>query len=294
MDVRVLCATCKKGFLRSRSRVHEARKMHWEIYCSAKCQFQPRKLGRMVLCSNSGCANMIYRMRKEIRKVQKSYCSRSCAAFVNNRNKPKRVKNWHACANKLCHENVPMYLIYCSRKCFNVTRTTYASGELIGRIKAESQRLQRTPAKREMRSIADMCVRTFGSWNKSIIAAGLMPNRSHSQRMYRRTKTIAYDGHRCDSISEALVDNWLSKNGIPHARNTPYPGTGHKADWSICDSTFVEYFGLATDSPRYDKAIRLKRKLCKNNNVKLIEIYSTDLYPSVKLEIKLNEVVVSA
>lgn len=97
---------------------------------------------------------------------------------------------------------------------------------------------------------------------------------------------MALDGHRCDSISEALVDNWLTRQSIPHDRNVPYPQTGHKADWGIGKRFFVEYFGLASDSPRYDRSILAKRRLCKANNIRLIEIYPKDLYPIMNLDRK--------
>ena len=127
-------------------------------------------------------------------------------------------------------------------------------------------------------------IRIFGSWNNAILAAGFEPNRSHDQKMYRRSKTKATDGHLCDSISEAIIDNWLTQNNIPHKRDMPYPSTKHKADWAINDSTiFIEYFGLANDSLRYDSSIKEKIRICKENKIKLIDIYPKDLYPKSNL-----------
>lgn len=138
-----------------------------------------------------------------------------------------------------------------------------------------------------------MCIRTFGSWNNAVLAAGLTPNRSHDNRMYKRTGTKATDGHLCDSASEALVDNWLVDKSIAHERNVRYPNTGHLADWSVGNGVFVEYFGLANDSPRYDRAVEKKRSLCRQNNIQLIEIYAEDLYPNRRLEQKLGLLVPS-
>lgn len=289
MDVRVKCATCEKEFIRSRDRVREARRRHWRAYCSPECQFKPRKFGRMLHCGNPSCTKTFYRLRKEILKVQKSYCSRTCAVLVNNRNKPKRVRILHACANRSCGKDIPMYLKYCSRDCFRKHHTIYAPNELTKKLTIIASKLGRTPAKREARSIAEMCIRAFGTWNKSLIAAGLTPHRSHSERMYKRRNTIALDGHQCDSISEALVDNWLTKRKIRHERNASYPRTRHKADWSIGEKTFVEYFGLANDSPRYDRSIKEKRELCRKHKIRLIELYANDLYPENNLDAKLEE-----
>ncbi len=164
----------------------------------------------------------------------------------------------------------------------------YTVQDLIDIIRLTDHELKRVPAKRELKNIVDSCIRSFGSWNNAVIAAGLKPNRSHSQRMYKRVNTKALDGHLCDSISEAIIDNWLTNHRIFHIKNVPYPGTNHKADWSIQKGAFIEYFGLAKDSPRYDRAIQKKRDLCRKHNIQLIEIYPWDLYPEVCLDQKLK------
>jgi len=84
-----------------------------------------------------------------------------------------------------------------------------------------------------------------------------------------------------------LIDNWLYDNNISHERDAHYPGTHHKADWEISigsQKIFVEYFGLANDSPRYDRAIKEKRGLCYKNKISLMAIYPQDLYPKEFLE----------
>ena len=105
--------------------------------------------------------------------------------------------------------------------------------------------------------------------------------------MYRRTKTKARDGHICDSISEALIDNWLTQHDIPHERDARYPTTKHRADWRVGD-TFIEYFGLAKDSPRYDHSVKKKQEICQAYKIALIELYPSDLYPQQSLENKLG------
>jgi len=168
----------------------------------------------------------------------------------------------------------------------------YKPDEVLDMIRQAAKKLKRVPSKREIKNIADACVWLFGSWNKAVIAAGLQPNRSHSQRMYRRVSTKALDGHLCDSISEAIVDNWLTESKIFHTRNTPYPETRHRADWGVGKGdTFIEYFGLAEDSPRYDRSIEKKRELCRKNKIKLIEVYAKDLYPKVCLNDKFKQII---
>lgn len=150
--------------------------------------------------------------------------------------------------------------------------------------------MDRIPAKRELTEVSHRAINLFGSWNSAIIAAGLEPNRSHDNRMYKRLLGKAKDGHGCDSVSEILIDNWLRENKIKHSRNIPYPTTNHIADWTVDDGkVFIEYFGLAKDSPRYDRSIKEKVNLCRKNKIKLISIYPKDLYPNNRLDEVLNK-----
>jgi hypothetical protein len=58
-------------------------------------------------------------------------------------------------------------------------------------------------------------------------------------------------------------------------------------DWAINfknKQIFVEYFGLANDSPRYDRCIEEKIELCNKNKITLITIYPKDLYPKIYLD----------
>ena len=186
---------------------------------------------------------------------------------------------------------------YCSTKCGYLSTSNYRSGkfkytkeQIISVIEDFNQHHKRAPAKREVLKIVSCATRRFGSWTATIQAAGLAPNRSHDYRMYKRSKTKARDGHLCDSISEAIIDNWLHKNKIFHSRNIRYPNTNHLADWAIGNGKiFIEYFGLAKDSPRYDRSIKEKVILCRKNNIKLISIYTENLYPTNNLNKLLAE-----
>jgi len=177
-------------------------------------------------------------------------------------------------------------------KCRREAGRRYTPQQLIDIIERTARALKRVPAKRELKEIADMCRETFGSWNNAIITAGLQPNRSHSQRMYKRTNTVALDGHLCDSVSEAIIDNWLTKNNIFHKREVFYPKTNYRADWAIFvggQKIFVEYFGLANDSPRYDRTIVKKKKLCRKHKLTLVAIYPQDVYPKECLDGRLRD-----
>ena len=287
----VACSFCKKKLYKETGRYNENLKLGHNFYCSKLCSYKYKKTGRELICENSLCKKKFYRPLNDI--LTHNYCSRSCSATVNNKKFPKWPEK--KCQNKLCGKMFRREgSLYCSSMCgytswkrsHNFKYTPQQITDFIRKFFSENDRV---PAKRELGTICDMAIRLFGSWNKAIETAGLKPNRSHDHRMYKRTKTKATDGHLCDSVSEAIIDNWLTENQIPHKRNAHYPSSKHLADWSIKDNVFIEYFGLAKDSPRYDRSIRVKEKLCGKYNIKLIAIYPKDLYPKVRLQDKLAD-----
>lgn len=288
--VKVKCVFCGKEFFRQKGRFNEAKKFNWKQYCSKKCLFKDRVKKRVLFCEHCGKAFK----RIPSATSHHNYCSKSCAAIANNKRYPKL----HPEAKlKVCIKCGQLFRKstgnrkYCSIKCRRKAEWHTPEG-LIEIIKNTVQKHGRIPARRELMGIDGACRKVFGSWNNAIITAGFQPNRSHSQRMYKRTNTVALDGHLCDSVSEALIDNWFTENDIFHKKNAPYPGTNYKTDWVIFmgrQSIFVEYFGLANDSPRYDRAIKNKQKLCQKHNIKLIEIYPQDLYPKKNLYKKLQD-----
>ena len=252
-----------------------------------------KKTGQWLVCENQDCNKKFYRVKHAI--IDHNFCSQSCAAIINNQRYPKWPKRYCLICKK---EFKNRSSEYCSTKCGYVATSNYRSGkskytqeQIISTIKDFYQQHQRTPAKREVLEVVGCATRKFGSWTTAIQAAGLIPHRSHDHRMYRRMKTKANDGHVCDSISEAIIDNWLAENKIPHARDIRYPTTNHKADWAVKNNNvFIEYFGLAKDSPRYDREVKLKKKLCRQNNIKLIEIYPKNLYPINRLDEILDKI----
>ena len=281
--LKVKCVFCRKEFFRRKGQYNEAKKFGWKQYCSWKCLSKDKIKRQVLVCEN--CGKRFERTPYGI--SPHNYCSQSCAAIVNNRKNPRRKPQFKAClrCGKQFRKSTGNSK-YCSMKCRGGAEPKYTSQKLINIIRQKVEELQRIPARREMKE-NKTCQKIFGSWNNAIIAAGFHPNRSHSQRMYKRTNTKALDGHLCDSVSESLIDNWLTENNIFHERDATYPETNHKADWVIFiggQKIFVEYFGLANDSPRYDRAVREKKFICEKYKLKLIEIYPQDLYPKSRLD----------
>lgn len=120
----------------------------------------------------------------------------------------------------------------------------------------------RIPFKHELphyRSIRNQ----FGTWNKAIKAAGFSPNPVMFAKKY-----IANDGHKCDSLAEKIIDDWLHKRNIFHERSVKYPGN----------------YGLTVDF----LVKTLKKKIAKKHKLNLVEIYPEDLFLEFKLGKILN------
>ena len=284
--VKVRCYFCRKQFLTKRAYFIFNKRTGYHSFCSKKCEVEHRRSGKWLICSNSSCKKKFYRNLAGISPL--NYCSRSCAAIVNNQKYPKyppRYCAYSGCKNVVKRVGSP----FCSIECGKLSKFKYTKEEIVALIKGYVAKTNRVPSKREVPEISHRAIHLFGSWNNALIIAGLTPNRSHDNQMYKRLNGKAADGHPCDSVSEILVDNWLTQHNVSHTRDAHYPSTKHKADWSIDNGKiFVEYFGLANDSARYDREIRIKQGLCRKNNIKLVEIYPSDLYPIVSLDNKFS------
>ncbi|MDP3792780.1 MAG: hypothetical protein Q8Q89_03545 [bacterium] len=280
--VKIRCYFCHKQFYKEKRHFNWSKKLDHNSFCSKGCQYSNQKTGKWLVCENLLCRQGFYRVESAV--LDHNYCSKSCAAIVNNQKYPK----WPAryCTRKGCKNIVKrVESPYCSIECGKLARFKYTKEEIVEIIQKYFKNNSRIPPKREVREISHKAIHLFDSWNNAILAAGLIPNRSQDNRMYKRISGKALDGHPCDSASEILIDNWLHKNRIDHERNSPYPTTNHKSDWSIKNGKiFVEYFGLAKDSPRYDRSIKEKIKICRENKIKLVAIYPKNLYPINKLD----------
>ncbi len=111
------------------------------------------------------------------------------------------------------------------------------------------------------------CVKTlFGSWLKALIEAEVLED--GARRTSRGTQCLAKDGHVCLSLGEKTIDDLLHSHGITHEKEYPYPERDFRADFLV-DGVFIEYFGLTGD-PDYDAKTRLKQRICKKHEIKLI------------------------
>jgi len=279
--VNVECKNCKKIFDKETRRCNEGIKMGWNFYCSIKCRYQYKTIAKNYKCFNSKCNNVIKRAPCDIPLSSRCFCSNSCSAKVNNLTR-KSIWPKKFCANKNCGKEIKRSNKYCSAKC-QWTVNSVSNEEyreiIIERIKEFYKINERIPFKQEMWGIYNAVKKTFGTWNKAIIATGFKPNPVKFANKY-----IAIDGHKCDSLAEKVIDDWLSERKIKHETKVPYNYHRMTADFKIGNS-FVEFFGLQGEVESYDRIVKEKEAFCKENNLKLIKLYPSDLFPDNKLDI---------
>lgn len=136
----------------------------------------------------------------------------------------------------------------------------------------------RIPTKRDFVSLYRPILRVFGSWNKAVKTAGFEPNPVMFAKKY-----IANDGHKCDSLSEKIIDDWLYARKIKHKINVPYPGNKFLTADFVVENNWIEFFGLDGELTTYDQLKKKKIKTATRFNLHLITIYPQDLFPKCKL-----------
>lgn len=226
-------------------------------------------------CNNPSCNKLVIRNLWEIEFSGKVFCSNSCAAKINNitrnLNKPKKY-----CANENCGKEIKRSNKYCSSKCqwiVNSVNNEEYKEIIIDKIKEFYKINERIPFKQEMWGIYNSVRRIFGTWNNAIIAAGFKPNPVKFANKY-----IAKDGHKCDSMAEKIIDDWLFAKKIKHEIKVPYHYQHMTSDFKIND-TYVEFFGLLGQNEKYDRLAKEKETYCREKNLKVIKIYPNDLFP---------------
>jgi len=77
---------------------------------------------------------------------------------------------------------------------------------------------------------------------------------------------------------------------VSHEKNVPYLNTLFTADFKVKD-IFIEFFGLHKELKRYDQLMKIKLKIIKDNDLKLIAIYPKDIFPKSRLNEILNDII---
>ena len=83
--IKVLCEQCGKEFQREKGRYNEAVKRNWKQFCSHKCMTMDRTKAQEVLCKF--CGKKFIKEFSFIKNNPNHFCSSSCAATFNNKNR---------------------------------------------------------------------------------------------------------------------------------------------------------------------------------------------------------------
>lgn len=271
----IKCTNCRKTFFRPPRRIKESIKRNWQPFCSPQCLAKFRNKQKTFRCGNPACSKTFKRQPREILSSRICFCSNSCSAIVNNSKSPKRRPKIRTCP--ACGEEFTGQRKYCSKPCWPKPQKV-AKEKIIKEIKEFHKKNGRIPLKREYRHYVASRLR-FGTWNKAVKAAGFEPNPVKFAKKY-----IANDGHRCDSLTEKIIDDWLFARKIQHQINVPYPGNkSFTADFVVGDN-WIEFFGLNGELAVYDRLKEKKLQMIKDFNLHLIAIYPQDLFPKSKLD----------
>lgn len=289
----LLCSYCGKPVERTLKRVNESKKKGWKTYCSAKCLRLSRITRVQLTCGNPECKKSFSKRAGSVGRF--NYCSNSCAAKVNNRKRSLSKKKGSSskqeikyCANPNCNKLIPPRNKYCSNKCQGEVMRRTADDyreEVIAAIHKFYEKHNRIPVRRETWALYRKARKGFGTWNNAIKAAGYEPNPVLFAKKY-----VANDGHKCDSLSEKIIDDWLSARKIPHEVHVPYEGTSMTADFKV-GNVLIEFLGLTGEVGEYDRLLKEKRKLWKDLNLEVIEIYPKDVFPKSQLDQVLKKLI---
>lgn len=275
----IKCSYCGKIFLRSKKRIKEGLKRKWQIFCSQKCLAKSRNKQKTLKCGNPNCNKIFKRQPHDIPLSGICFCSSSCAAIVNNPKSPKRHPKIRICP--ICGTRFASRRKYCSTKC-QPKPQKIPKKQIINEIKKFYKNNGRIPVKREYYHSKAARFR-FETWNKAIKAAGFEPNPVLFAKKY-----TANDGHKCDSLSEKIIDDWLHARKIKHQTNVVYPENKSLTTDFVIGDNWIEFFGLNGELKSYDRIKEKKLKIAKKFNLRLIPIYPQDLFPKSKLDKILN------
>lgn len=121
---------------------------------------------------------------------------------------------------------------------------------------------------------------TYGSWFRTLVELGIVVG-AQKIGLYG-CRSLASDGHECNSLLELNVEQFLISKGIAHAKEPKYPVHPElnargllRADWKI-GSVYVELLGLMS-KVEYREKIERKRRLAAELSLQVIELLPLDL-----------------
>lgn len=194
------------------------------------------------------------------KRKNQHFCSTEC--YTNYRNEHKKPK-----ISKLKNLNVHKPKIYKPR--IKIERTKEWCKETVISLRSSGI----IPTVRTMPILTHASKNLFGGWNKMMMEFGYTDIFVGPKR-----KLKSKDGHRCDSASEVLIDNFLFENSIQHERSKQYPNSKKNCDFYLAKfDMWLEFAGLY-GYDYYNKTMKEKEEIAKINNLKLLIITKQELY----------------
>jgi hypothetical protein len=287
--MRVKCELCGGVFEKDSGHYKEAIKFHWKQYCSKQCQGKAKMSRIAAKCSNPFCDISFTRTPSEAKSSKLLFCSISCSTSYYN-----AIRQNHTllrkCKRDGCNNFIhttDLTINYCGGKCSRLFRqglTSYTKDSVTAKIQLFVKENDRIPTRNELGFLNRLARRFFGTWNKAIEAAGYDPNPVMFAKHY-----FSKDSHKCDSMAEKIVDDWLYNNNIEHRVHVNYPwSNGMKCDFLVGDH-WIEIFGLEGHLKRYDELKKEKLRLIKLHHIKLIKLNLRDIYIKKTFEEKLTK-----
>jgi hypothetical protein len=126
----------------------------------------------------------------------------------------------------------------------------------------------------------------YDSWFEALVDSGVLS--SGAQETKFGTRCLAEDGHVCLSIGEKVIDDFLYDRGIEHEKEPDYPEQDYRADFRV-GNVLIEFFGLE-GRDEYDTKTEEKKRICEEQNIDLIELYSDDISDQQALKEKLSAI----
>jgi uncharacterized C2H2 Zn-finger protein len=114
-NIELLCPQCEKVFTRTKKYIQQsAWSKNKNIFCSKECQRKNLHTSIKTNCANPECNKEIIRILSSFKSGENVFCSRSCAAIINNAKYPKRLLEGTC---RACLVAIPKKHTFCD-KCF--------------------------------------------------------------------------------------------------------------------------------------------------------------------------------
>lgn len=301
-----ICQHCQGTFQKNASRVRRALRLGRPTYCSVQCAGLAKVTATTAPCSH--CGAPVTRPKNAENVSGKRFCSRGCSASARNcgRSLPDGVRSKISSSVRSYHDRlVPKprsscsicgkdYLfkpgrVSCSRVCHAILTTgrpPYSAPEVLDAIQRVYNDTGSVPGIRDNPPLFRAAQKFFGSWNSALFQVGITPN----PKCFGRRNIRCIDGHRADSLSERLIDDWLHQRWIQHERSRPYPYGKYTCDFYLpATNTWVEYFGLVGTGSRYQETIERKQEIMQEFGMNLVCVYPNDIYPTRMLDFILSD-----